>query len=717
MRKRKILTLIFLPLLSFYLFYCADSATKLQSGYGSTRIEYSLCKGTSCLRCLNEFHCPQNAISTDSRTHINTIDTDKCTNCRRCIDTFQCPYGAIGTVKDLIGPGEIRNLSMTSPADGVLQITFTAPGDDGDTGIANRYEFSILDDAGNPMPFSTEGYDYSLPSPAGVEEFWWFEGLAPDTQYTLKIRAWDEADHCDSLRTQVAVISGTLPDTTPPAAITDLNAVSGEESITLTWTAPGDDAQRGSVVSYDIRYSISEITMASWDAAIALTNTPLPQMPGAEEHFEVSGLTESTTWYFAVEALDEAGNRSPVSNSESAQVTGDLTPPAAITDLYASSSSTESMALTWTAPGDNGSTGQADHYIVKYSLSAITADNWDGATTFAQTTQPQIAGSTETLIVTGLSPATLYYTAVKAVDDTGNSSGVSNSPSAVTATVPDTTPPSVVMDLAAVSILGGVNLEWTAPGDDGDEGYAAYYVIKQSTSPITEANFADATSLTGLPTPAQSGTMQTLPVNGLTAGTTYYFALRAVDDAGNSSTMSNLATGAPESDTTPPDAVSDLAVAVGTTTNVHTIKITWTAPGDDGNRVDHYEVRWADTAITADTWATATVFATPPAPVNPGSAQNCSVTGLVEGVQHYFAVVAYDASGNVSTVSNSPVGRTVYQISTACRNCNNCINTCPNDAIYQATGRKQIHTELCDACGTCEPHCPWNAIRPNTVAN
>src|SRR5262249_4960721 len=62
-----------------------------------------------------------------------------------------------------------------------------------------------------------------------------------------------------------------------------------------------------------------------------------------------------------------------------------------------------------------------------------------------------------------------------------------------------------------------------------------------STGPITPANFDVATLVSGLPTPSPAGSHEQVRVTGLEAGRLYYFALKAVDDDGNWSLLSNVA--------------------------------------------------------------------------------------------------------------------------------------------------------------------------------
>ncbi|MCU6795149.1 discoidin domain-containing protein [Paenibacillus sp. WQ 127069] len=105
----------------------------------------------------------------------------------------------------------------------------------------------------------------------------------------------------------------------------------------------------------------------------------------------------------------------------------------------------------------------------------------------------------------------------------------------------DTTAPAAVTNLSSGNpTSSSIALSWTAPGNDGSVGTATYYDIRYSTSPITEANWASAVQVTGEPTPAIAGTSQSIVINGLSPSTTYYFALKTLDNANNVSTLSNV---------------------------------------------------------------------------------------------------------------------------------------------------------------------------------
>ncbi len=122
----------------------------------------------------------------------------------------------------------------------------------------------------------------------------------------------------------------------------------------------------------------------------------------------------------------------------------------------------------------------------------------------------------------------------------------------------------LILVLAPVLAYGqtadSVVVRWTAPGDDGNLGQASVYDLRVSESPIDSLNFGQATQVTGLNSPAPSGTRQKFVVRGLTPGTPYYFAIRTQDDAGNWSPLSNVARWNWVFDTAPPSAPAGLAV-------------------------------------------------------------------------------------------------------------------------------------------------------------
>ncbi len=93
--------------------------------------------------------------------------------------------------------------------------------------------------------------------------------------------------------------------------------------------------------------------------------------------------------------------------------------------------------------------------------------------------------------------------------------------------------------------VGSVPLHWTAPGDDGNVGRATSYMLRYATTPVSGSDTTSwwlaATPATGLPAPQPAGSAESFTVAGLDSGTTYYFVIRAVDDANNVAGFSNIA--------------------------------------------------------------------------------------------------------------------------------------------------------------------------------
>jgi len=86
-------------------------------------------------------------------------------------------------------------------------------------------------------------------------------------------------------------------------------------SVTLTWTAVGDDGNIGQAIRYDIRYSTQSIlTDEDFDKATQVEVDLQPKPSGEKETFTVGGLQQGTEYYFAIKVIDDANNISELSN-------------------------------------------------------------------------------------------------------------------------------------------------------------------------------------------------------------------------------------------------------------------------------------------------------------------------------------------------------------------------------------------------------------------
>jgi hypothetical protein len=228
-----------------------------------------------------------------------------------------------------------------------------------------------------------------------------------------------------------------------------LAQTAADSMVTVTWTAPGDDGTIGRAATYDIRYRTSAIsgtdTLSWWNAATQATGEPVPSTAGARDSMTIRGLQPVTTYYFMIRAADEVPNWSGYSNVAVRSTSGDVTAPAAIANLSITSTTGTSLALRWNSPGDDGSTGTATSYDIRYSTSPITTGNFAAATVATGEPVPLIAGTVQTYTLAGLAGSQIYYVAMKTIDDRGNTSLISN---VVNGTTPDVVPPAAVRDLS-----------------------------------------------------------------------------------------------------------------------------------------------------------------------------------------------------------------------------------------------------------------------------
>ncbi|MEK6647536.1 MAG: PQQ-binding-like beta-propeller repeat protein [Candidatus Firestonebacteria bacterium] len=266
-------------------------------------------------------------------------------------------------------------------------------------------------------------------------------------------------------------------DTVLPSAISNLSASSGiEGEINLVWTATGDNAGSGTASSYTVKYKTSanfDGTQGDFDSATTYDTSgwSSPQIAGSGENRVLTGLTPNTLYYVAIEAIDKAGNNGAVSNltGNSATSGADVTSPGQIANLTASTGAYPGeIDLSWTAPGDNNSTGTATLYTVRYSTSAAisTEGDWTSATTYNQNWTPLIAESTEQKTLSMPSPNTTYYFAIRAKDEVNNEGSISNSPSATSAA---TGPAAGVIVYGEGTYQEPRYMNWTGSGWQGEQ--------------------------------------------------------------------------------------------------------------------------------------------------------------------------------------------------------------------------------------------------------
>ena len=199
----------------------------------------------------------------------------------------------------------------------------------------------------------------------------------------------------------------------------------------------------------------------------------------------------------------------------------------------------------------------------------------------------------------------------------------------------DTTPPSAIIDMIGMSgtYNGEIDLIWTATGDDGNSGTAASYDIRYSLAMITEANWQNATQVTGEPTPGAPGTAEQMTMSGLQPGETYYFAVKVLDEVPNHSILSNVANAVAKN-------LAGPATPTGLTATVQEkgIKLQWNVVADSD--LSHYAVYRSTDNVTFTLLANVTA-----------GTEEYLDTDIAEETTYYYKLKAVDDEGNESPFS------------------------------------------------------------------
>jgi uncharacterized protein YkwD len=219
--------------------------------------------------------------------------------------------------------------------------------------------------------------------------------------------------------------------------------------------------------------------------------------------------------------------------------------------------------------------------------------------------------------VTGLTVGTKYYFKVRAL----NPGGLSPASKEVSTTPAKA--PSAPRTLAATAGAESVGLTWTAPSSTGGAKITGYNVYLGTA--------AGAESKTPLnPTPL-AATARAYTATGLTDGTAYFFAVRAVN-AVASSPASNESSATPVSVPNPPVKVAAYPANAA-------LGITWAAPENTGGTpITGYNVY---KGLTKGGESGTPVNASP----LPAGASNYRVTGLANGTKYFVVVKAINAVG------------------------------------------------------------------------
>jgi len=427
-------------------------------------------------------------------------------------------------------------------------------------------------------------------------------------------------------------------DFTPPASITDLVASPGSQigNIDLAWTTPGDNGWVGQLtgwpytVKYDTR-SVAELggsTTTWWkQAAYTYIQGWDAGAPGGWDNRRwLAGLTPGTTYYIAIRATDKASNEALDNNVTSAMAKQDTTAPAAVTDLFAETwTGVGEIRLTWTAPGDDGWSNpiSGGEYRIQFSSNyAVSWSTADAQKNFSCSVNPGDPQSRILYQTDGLIPGTTYYFRLWTADEASNWSGLSNGATAWAQIV--ILAPEAPTGLVARPGNRKVTLTWTP---NSEEDMSRYWVFRSTTSGSYDYSVALATVTH--PTAKYVDT-------GLTNEVTYYYVVKAVNEAGYVSDPSYEVSARPSLRPREPCGVKGTLVDGGKYIEIDWKEVTRNEDGSPCTDLEKYRI-YRSTSLAG--------FGVDPSTTVAKSILTWTETENIIGKTYYYKVRAVDSKG------------------------------------------------------------------------
>ena len=405
----------------------------------------------------------------------------------------------------------------------------------------------------------------------------------PIASYTFKISA------TNSTGTSAESSTTIVPDSIPND-VTGLVATNTNLGVTLTWECVDDD-ETSPLIGYVIYYKIGAIIHTEHVAEKTVT---------------FSNFALGTSITFRVRALNMLG-QSVLTASASIII---KSVPTLVQSFTATGTAHDGFVeLNWLPPLNNGGS-----VITGYSIySSATYDYTN-------------VGIVNTYNVTGLTNGTSYDFMVAAINAIGESQYVD----AITAT------PIIIPTLDVITLTANgngndsfVRLTWTTPTNTGGSAITGYKIYNVTGTP----GFYVYTIATDVGTDGVVGVVNAVDVTGLTNGTSYKYAIVAINIVGDSG-YSNVVTGTPK--IVPRWAGNELT-GTGVEHNNSAV-LNWTTPIDNGgSNIIDYRIHRVN-ANGSYTIITSSVVG-----------NTSTVTGLVNGTTYNYVI----------TASNS-VGRSLY---------------------------------------------------------
>ncbi|MGI9132044.1 MAG: fibronectin type III domain-containing protein [Candidatus Nanopelagicaceae bacterium] len=475
-------------------------------------------------------------------------------------------------------------INSITTGNGQLSVSLTAPTSNGGASITN-------------YGYSTDGTTFTALSPAVTTSSGTFSVTVPNltngTTYSITFAATNTASGTPAWGTPSNTLSGT--PTGPPTAPSSISASSGDTVVNLSWGAPSSNGGL-SITGYFIEKQEAGV----WSTVISNTNS-------TSRTYQVTGLTNGTTYSFRVSAINSFGTGPAATSS----ATPSGVPSAPTISAVNTTAGIASISLNFTAPSSNGGST-----ITNYQYSTDNGTTWYNRTDNSgnvSTSSPLVVSKLSTNGTTTISISVAYSILIRAVNGVGNG----NSSNLVSATVPSAvSAPNAPTITSVDSLDGSLQVNFSAASNGG----------------ATITNYSYSTNGTSYTSFSPSQTSSPLTISGLNNGTSYPITIKAINSQG-SSVASNSVSGTPYAAPGPPTNI------LGTTGTSQTVELSWTAPTSTiitGYFIEYQPSGGSWTTAIANTNSTSTFY---------------SVTGLTNGTTYSFRISAINDIGTSSAAS------------------------------------------------------------------
>jgi hypothetical protein len=429
----------------------------------------------------------------------------------------------------------------TNVATNITETSVTLKGSVNPNGLATTAWFDI------ERTSTLQSYDSTAPQSVGsgtnvVNVSVIFSPLIPTATYYYRVVGQNSAGTQRGSILSFTALAGV-------AAPQNLTANPGNGQVTLKWSMNTE--------SDFLRYRIYRGTSPS---VTILSDSTIAGI--ADTSKIITGLTNGTTYYFRITAVDSARNQSEFSNEASATPTSN--PILAVNPATLSFGgvvvSTTSPEKTYSLFGTNLSPTSGNITVTAPTSFEVSLTSNSG---FASSINvPYTNGTLSTTIYVHFKPVSLIAYSGNITNTGGGAPAQSVSVSGTG--IQQITVPAAPTNLSASVISGSqIDLSWTDVSNNEDG-----FKIERKVG--TGGPYALMATL--------DANVQSYSNTGLTDLTTYYYRVYAYNSAGNSGYSNEVNATTP--DVTPPVAPTAVQIVPSGWTNQSTFNITWTNPSD-----------------------------------------------------------------------------------------------------------------------------------------